>query len=158
MTLLLRMIGKELLRRRIRRCPTSWLLPVLPALTNAMRTSLRWSLRPSMSSHDAQDPNSYAGKLLAKEPTLKVNFSRASAAVSRAKTEKVARFLPNPEANWGPKSKHTRTGKVRPWAALGDTVPHLPDCNMRHDNTVPLHATASQCSRAWLRRASRHRV
>jgi len=66
--------------------------------------------------HDAQDPNSYAGKLLAKEPTLKVNFSRASAAVSRAKAEKVARFLPNPEANWGPMAKHTRTGKVRPRA------------------------------------------
>ena len=61
----------------------------------------------------AQDPNSYAGKLLTKEPTLKVNFSRASAAISRAKTEKVARFLPNPEANWGPMSKHTRTAKVR---------------------------------------------
>ena len=26
----------------------------------------------------------------------------------------VARFLPNPEANWGPKPKHTRTGRVRP--------------------------------------------
>jgi len=67
-----------------------------------------------MSSCNPQEPNSYAGKLLAKEPTLKVNFSRASAAVSRAKAEKVARFLPNPEANWGPMAKHTRTGKVRP--------------------------------------------
>ena len=53
-----------------------------------------------------------AGKLLAKEPEFKANFSRAQGAASQAKTNKVARFLPNPEANWGPKPKHGRFVKV----------------------------------------------
>ncbi len=53
-----------------------------------------------------------AGKLLAKEPELKANFSRAQGAASNAKANKVARFLPNPEANWGPKPKHGRPVKV----------------------------------------------
>ena len=53
-----------------------------------------------------------AGKLLAKEPELKANFSRAQGAGSNAKANKVARFLPNPEANWGPKPKHGRAVKV----------------------------------------------
>ena len=53
-----------------------------------------------------------AGKLLAKEPELKAYFSRAQGAGSNAKANKVARFLPNPEANWGPKPKHGRAVKV----------------------------------------------
>ena len=53
-----------------------------------------------------------AGKLLAKQPELKANFSRAQGASSNAKANKVARFLPNPEANWGPKPKHGRAVKV----------------------------------------------
>ena len=55
---------------------------------------------------------SAAGKLLAREPEIKANFSRAQGAVSQAKTNKVARFLPNPQANWGPKPKHGRFIKV----------------------------------------------
>ena len=53
-----------------------------------------------------------AGKLLAKQPELKANFSRAQGAGSNAKANKVARFLPNPEANWGPRPKHGRAVKV----------------------------------------------
>ena len=53
-----------------------------------------------------------AGKLLSKQPELKANFSRAQGAFSAAKANKVARFLPNPEANWGPKPKHGRPIKV----------------------------------------------
>ena len=56
---------------------------------------------------------SAAGKLLAKEPELKANFSRAAGATSTAKSNKVARFLPNPEPYWGPKPKHGRPVKVK---------------------------------------------
>ena len=36
------------------------------------------------------DPDSYAGKLLAKEPTIKADFSRARGAVSASKAAKVS--------------------------------------------------------------------
>lgn len=49
-----------------------------------------------------------AGKLLAKEASLKADFSRAKGAVSEAKLTKQARFLPNPEPNWGPKARHKK--------------------------------------------------
>ena len=55
-------------------------------------------------------------RLLGKEPELKADFSRAQQALSKAKANKVARFLPNPEANWGPKPKHGRPLKPRPGA------------------------------------------
>ncbi|KAK9907632.1 hypothetical protein WJX75_007284 [Coccomyxa subellipsoidea] len=58
------------------------------------------------------DPESYAGKLLSKPPQLKANFARARGATSAAKTAKVARFIPNPEAYWGPKPKAGRPQKV----------------------------------------------
>lgn len=53
-------------------------------------------------------PDSAGAKILAKEPTLKADFTRTAKAASKAKTNKVARFLPNPTANWGPKPKHGR--------------------------------------------------
>ena len=78
-----------------------------------------------------------AEKILAKEPEVKADFSRAQQAVSKAKQKGVARFLPNPglsrgaffvgcgaplltplaclapaaEANWGPKPRHGRPAK-----------------------------------------------
>ncbi|KDD75194.1 N2,N2-dimethylguanosine tRNA methyltransferase [Helicosporidium sp. ATCC 50920] len=55
-----------------------------------------------------KDPQSYAAKLLAKEPELKADFSRAQGAISKAKASKIARFMPNPTPNWGPKAKHQR--------------------------------------------------
>ena len=58
------------------------------------------------------EPGSYAAKLLAREPAIAVNFSRAPGAVSAAKLGGLARFLPNPEANWGPKRKHSRPIKA----------------------------------------------
>lgn len=53
-------------------------------------------------------------KLLSKAPELKANFSRAQGALSQARTQKVARYLPNPEANWGPKPRHSRARKAEP--------------------------------------------
>lgn len=50
-------------------------------------------------------------KILAKAPEHKANFARATSALSKARTSKVARYLPNPEANWGPKPKHGRGPK-----------------------------------------------
>ncbi|KAL4184668.1 hypothetical protein AMTRI_Chr10g2270 [Amborella trichopoda] len=56
----------------------------------------------------AQPPDQSGYAILAKEPTLEVNFARASAALSKAQAKKVARFLPNPENHWGPKPKAGR--------------------------------------------------
>jgi len=47
-------------------------------------------------------------KLLAKEPSLEADFSKASAALSKARLNNVPRYLPNPEENWGPKTRHGR--------------------------------------------------
>jgi tRNA (guanine26-N2/guanine27-N2)-dimethyltransferase len=49
-----------------------------------------------------------AGKILGKEPEIKADFSRVTQALSKAKLNKVPRYLPNPTPHWGPKSKHTR--------------------------------------------------
>ncbi|KAL4859544.1 putative tRNA (guanine(26)-N(2))-dimethyltransferase 2 [Chlorella vulgaris] len=49
---------------------------------------------------------SSAEKILSREPQLKADFSRAQQAMSQARSKGVARFLPNPEANWGPKPRH----------------------------------------------------
>lgn len=59
------------------------------------------------------NPGSYAEKILSKEPELKANFSRAVQAMRRDKKgkNKVARFPPNPEANWGPKPKHSKVNR-----------------------------------------------
>ena len=48
--------------------------------------------------------------ILAKEPTIKANFTRVSSAQSKARQERVARFPQNPTENWGPKR---RAGKFR---------------------------------------------
>jgi tRNA (guanine26-N2/guanine27-N2)-dimethyltransferase len=56
------------------------------------------------------DPNSYAGKLLAKEPKLVANFGRAAGAVSASQLQGVTRFVQNP-AFWGPKARHGRPPK-----------------------------------------------
>lgn len=76
-----------------------------------------------------------AGKLLAKEPELKANFSRAQGAASNAKANKVARFLPNPEANWGPRPKHGRPVKA------SDSTSSLRPLPSDH---CPLSVTAEQ--------------
>lgn len=39
---------------------------------------------------------------------LQANFARAVASLSQAQAKKVARFLPNPERNWGPKLRAGR--------------------------------------------------
>ena len=64
---------------------------------------------------------SAAGRLLAKQPEHKANFSRAQGAVSESKLKRQTRFPTNPEPNWGPKPRHKRvkvgilpTGSVCP--------------------------------------------
>mmetsp|Transcript_22938 Transcript_22938/g.63658 ORF Transcript_22938/g.63658 Transcript_22938/m.63658 type:complete len:234 (-) Transcript_22938:478-1179(-) len=56
--------------------------------------------------------DSYAGRLLAKEPSIQADFSRSQKALSQAKVNKVARYLPNPEENWGPKTRHGKPIKL----------------------------------------------
>lgn len=52
--------------------------------------------------------NSPGGTILAKEPELKANWSRARGAISNAKEKRIARFVPNPVENWGPMSRAGR--------------------------------------------------
>ncbi|KAK6913390.1 tRNA methyltransferase, Trm1 [Dillenia turbinata] len=56
----------------------------------------------------AQSPDQPGSVILAKEPKLQANFSRAVASLSKAQAKKVARFLPNPERHWGPKLRAGR--------------------------------------------------
>lgn len=53
-------------------------------------------------------PGSAWAEIMSKEPKINVNFTRASAALSASRMNKEARFPANPQANWGPKRKHTR--------------------------------------------------
>ncbi|KAH7689954.1 tRNA (guanine(26)-N(2))-dimethyltransferase protein [Dioscorea alata] len=46
--------------------------------------------------------------ILSKEPTLQVNFKKAVGAISKAQANNIARFLPKPEKNWGPKIRAGR--------------------------------------------------
>ncbi|CAM6128891.1 unnamed protein product [Calypogeia fissa] len=46
--------------------------------------------------------------ILSKEPKFEANFSKVNSALSRAQAAGVARFLPNPEENWGPKPRAGR--------------------------------------------------
>ena len=61
-------------------------------------------------------PGSNAEKILSKAPQHKANFSRAASAVQYGKKgkAKISRFPANPEANWGPKTKHGRVVKQVP--------------------------------------------
>lgn len=53
------------------------------------------------------DKESYQAKILAVEPTIEVSFANAKGVMSRAKADRKARFVQNPE-NWGPRPKHGR--------------------------------------------------
>ncbi|XP_059293841.1 tRNA (guanine(26)-N(2))-dimethyltransferase 1-like isoform X1 [Lycium ferocissimum] len=65
-------------------------------------------------------PSDQAGSvILAKEPVLQANFSRAVASLSKAQAKKVARFLPNPERHWGPKLRAGRTITSKHVSLLG---------------------------------------
>lgn len=68
----------------------------------------------------APEAGSPAAALLAKEPELKANFSRAPGALSAARGAKVARFLPNPEPFWGPKARAGTGAKAQRQAAAND--------------------------------------
>ncbi|KAF2535312.1 hypothetical protein F2Q68_00022696 [Brassica cretica] len=54
----------------------------------------------------AQSPDHPGSVILSKEPSHQADFSRHVGSLSKAQVKKVARFLPNPEKHWGPKS-HT---------------------------------------------------
>ena len=62
--------------------------------------------------HPIKNPEKYAGTpggaILAREPELVANWARARGAISHAKEKKIARFVPNPEENWGPMSRAGR--------------------------------------------------
>lgn len=92
-------------------------------------------------------------KLLAKEPSLTADFSKASAALSKARLNNVPRYLPNPEENWGPKTRHGRpllgTSKVSSLSAC-ETVLAL-DGNTRYGR----HRMGGICRQHYL---SRHSV
>ena len=45
------------------------------------------------------------GKILAVEPELQANFSFNKSILSESMEQGVPKFLPNPEANWGPGSR-----------------------------------------------------
>jgi tRNA (guanine26-N2/guanine27-N2)-dimethyltransferase len=44
--------------------------------------------------------------IMGRPPRLQANFARAAGALSASRAAGTARFLPNPEAHWGPKSRH----------------------------------------------------
>ncbi|XP_077230244.1 tRNA (guanine(26)-N(2))-dimethyltransferase 2-like [Tasmannia lanceolata] len=67
----------------------------------------------------AQPPDQSGTVILAKEPTLQANFARAAASLSKAQAKKVARFLPNPERNWGPKLRAGRQVTSKHASLLG---------------------------------------
>mmetsp|Transcript_27832 Transcript_27832/g.49727 ORF Transcript_27832/g.49727 Transcript_27832/m.49727 type:complete len:523 (-) Transcript_27832:218-1786(-) len=81
-----------------------------------------------------QDPQSYCARLLAKGPKFKADFSRASAAMSKARMSNVPRFLPNPEENWGPKARHGRPllGSSKAGHSLSDD--DIPDAKKQKQN------------------------
>ncbi|KAF1877591.1 hypothetical protein Lal_00040307 [Lupinus albus] len=60
--------------------------------------------------------------ILAKEPVLQANFTRAVASLSKAQAKKVARFLPNPERHWGPKLRAGRTITSKHVSLLGEAA------------------------------------
>lgn len=67
----------------------------------------------------AQSPDQSGTVILSREPSLQANFARAVASLSKAQAKKVARFLPNPEAHWGPKVKAGRQIKSKHASLLG---------------------------------------
>lgn len=55
----------------------------------------------------SKEPESYQAKILAVEPTIKADFSKAPGQFSNARAANMPRFIENPE-NWGPRPKHGR--------------------------------------------------
>ncbi|KAI5062041.1 hypothetical protein GOP47_0022580 [Adiantum capillus-veneris] len=56
----------------------------------------------------AQTPDHAGTKILSQEPVLQANFSKVNAALSKARTKGIPRFVPNPEEYWGPKPRAGR--------------------------------------------------
>ncbi|KEH25136.1 N(2),N(2)-dimethylguanosine tRNA methyltransferase, putative [Medicago truncatula] len=78
-----------------------------------------WVKNHPIKGQPADQPGSI---ILSKEPVLQVNFARAVASLSKAQAKKVARFLPNPERNWGPKLRAGRTVTSKHISLLGEAA------------------------------------
>lgn len=83
-----------------------------------IKTDAPWNvvwdvMRCWIKEHPVKKPaaGSSAEAILSKEPEMKADFSRAQQAMSKARQKGVPRYLPNPEANWGPKARHGRANK-----------------------------------------------
>ncbi|KAL4430759.1 hypothetical protein ABPG75_006015 [Micractinium tetrahymenae] len=83
-----------------------------------VKTDAPWTvvwdvMRCWVKEHPVKKPaaGSPAEAILSREPELKADFSRAQQAMSKARQKGVPRYLPNPEANWGPKARHGRANK-----------------------------------------------
>lgn len=57
--------------------------------------------------------------ILAKEPNLLVKFYQAASNHGKARAKKTARFMPNPERNWGPKLRAGRLIKPKHVSLFG---------------------------------------
>lgn len=68
---------------------------------------------------------------------LQANFSRAVASLSQAQAKKVARFLPNPERNWGPKLRAGRQITSKHVSLLGPKA--LNAINSNENGDVSIH-------------------
>ncbi|KAL5210442.1 hypothetical protein ABZP36_006065 [Zizania latifolia] len=78
--------------------------------------------------------------ILSKSPKLEANFSRAVAALSKARAKKVNRFLPNPERHWGPKVRAGRKITSKHASLLGpDIINHVMNgAASPEDGNVPM--------------------
>ena len=75
----------------------------------------RWVELHPISKSRQKETETVGFKLLSKKPIIECDFKSAVAGIKRARAterEQFVRYAPNPEANWGPKSR--ATGKKRP--------------------------------------------
>lgn len=79
-----------------------------------------WVKEHPVKASDKPTPGSI---ILAKEPKLIADFSRAKGAIFKSQEDRVVRFPVNPAPNWGPKSKASRTA---PADDLGASRPPPP--------------------------------
>ncbi|GMH20639.1 hypothetical protein Nepgr_022480 [Nepenthes gracilis] len=84
--------------------------------------------------------------ILAKEPELPANFTRAIASLSKAQAKKVARFLPNPERHWGPKLRAGRQITSKHVSLLG---PEAVNGAINHGEGEELEAKRQKTDEAY---------
>ncbi|XP_072980015.1 tRNA (guanine(26)-N(2))-dimethyltransferase 2-like isoform X3 [Typha angustifolia] len=67
----------------------------------------------------SREANQSGSVILSKEPIVQANFSEAVERLRKRQAKKAPRFLPNPEKNWGPKSKAGRQVKSNHQPVVG---------------------------------------